>query len=152
MKFIKSAWKITLDPAGTPAVVLAFGDRLEDEPAFESKRGHEVIEVIDSLTAFIRDKKAVTGSIRYTRFKDESTDAIARGAVITNLMSGLAKGKTTARIDIQGDATRYFLAAQAIVTSTSPKMQLHPGSARHGQSYQLTFTGLSEVAIPPPPP
>jgi hypothetical protein len=46
---IISQWKFTINPAGTPVVILNYGDELLEEPTFTLRRGLEVIPIPEGV-------------------------------------------------------------------------------------------------------
>jgi hypothetical protein len=152
MTTIRSAWKFTLDPDGTPVVILDFGDRIASEPEFNTRRGHELIEILQSDAPFLRDLRNLSGTVRIHRIAGPGeTDAAARTAILDAAAAVLSKGKTTLRIDVQGNTTHHWLATQAMLIAATGTIKIHIAT-RRDNTVDIVFAGLSKIANPPPPP
>ena len=153
MTRLKSNWKLTHDPTGTPVVILDYGDWLADELEIDLRRLAEVIELAESVEPHLRDRGNVSGSLRFTLVAEEegdTADADARAASLDALLDAMARGKAPLRLDALGKEDAYYLFSQAICISSAPAMLRHPALARWQQRVEITVAGMSKIPIPPP--
>lgn len=145
---ITSNWKLTLDPGGTPVVLVAIGDKLADEILFSSQRGSELTPMVRAAAPRLRDGKNVSATISVTRYDDSSTDADARKALMQALITALSTAPKELKIEVSGITDRYWKFANALVTSYQPGKYIGSPKPRRITSFSITATTLTEVAVP----
>lgn len=145
---VQSKWKLTLDPAGTPKVLLNFGDKIDDELSFPTKLGLEVVDLTDSAVPFLRPNGNNVVEISWKVYSDVSTDVLSRADVLDSLIAVLAYTRKPLRIEIDGVTTGYWQFANAFVTEFEPTRHLSSPAARAGKSYSATCVGLTYTATP----
>jgi hypothetical protein len=145
---VQSNWKLTLDPAGTPLVLVAVGDRLADEVAMDFQRLANLIPLVRSAAPLLKDGKNVSGTIGFSRYDDSDTDANARKAQIQSALAALTLGVKPLKLEASGITDRYWQFASALVTTFRPAKYVGSPKARRLTSYQILVTTLSEVAVP----
>lgn len=145
---ILSNWKLTFDPAGTPLVLLAYGDAIEGELRFPLKRGLEVVPLADAPAPFLRATGNSVVTIEFDVFPYLATDALARAAVMQSLITADALAKKPLKVEVSGVTDKYWLFSTSYLSDHNPGRRLQSARARLVKSYTLTCTGLSEVAVP----
>lgn len=144
---IISNWKLTLDPAGTPLVLVNYGDKLVDEVSFSWTRGVGVESLVRSAAPHMEDEQNVSATITFDRYDDSDTDANVRKALMQSLLTALTLAKKPLRIEVQGIADRYWTCAEALVSSYRPGRYVGSGKPRRLTGYQILATGLSETGV-----
>ena len=148
MPGVTSNWKLTLDPAGTPIVLVAIGDRLAGEIEFGGERGFQLVPLVRSAAPFLRNGRNVSASISFGLYKSTTTDALARKELMQDMLTALALDKKPLKIEASGITDRYWLFAEALVTSHRPQRDYGPNAARRLTTYQIIATTLTVVAVP----
>jgi hypothetical protein len=149
MALVSSNWKITFDPAGTPEVILAVGDDLAGDVIWRAVRSHELVDLLDATTPFLRDGRTLTLSASFTRIIQAADDAAARAAVLDALITTGSRAKKPVRIEAAGTTARYWQAAAALIISAAPTPRLF-GVGEWQQEIEIVMTGLASVTPPPP--
>ena len=78
---ILSNWKLTFDPAGTPRVLLDFGQKMVQELRWPVRRGLEVVDIAEAAAPFLRVTGNAVVALSFEVFADEATDALSRRAL-----------------------------------------------------------------------
>lgn len=149
MALVRSNWKITFDPAGTPETILAVGDDLAGDVTWRAVRSHELVDLLDATTPFLRDGRTLTLSASFTRIIQAADDAAARAAVLDALIATGSRGKKPVKIEASGITARHWEATAALVISSAPTPRLY-GVGEWQQEIEIIMTGLSSVTPPPP--
>ena len=145
---VQSKWKLTLDPAGTPKVLLNFGDKIDQELTFPLKLGLEVVDLVDSQDPFLRPSGNNKVEMSWTVYSDEDTDVESRVAVMNSLIAVMAYTRKPLRIEIDGFTDGYWQFANAFVNEFEPSRHLQSPKARAAKIYNATCTGLTYTATP----
>jgi len=145
---IYSNWKITLDPGGTPLVLVNYLDRLESEIDLSAQRPVSVIPLVNAAAPLLQDGKNVSVTLAFARYDDSDTDANARKALMQSILTALAAESKILKIEVSGITDRYWQFASALVTAFRPVRYRDAPVARRLTSYQIVATGLTEVAVP----
>lgn len=145
---VTSKWKLTLDPDGTPIVLVAIGDKLEDEIDFGGSREAGVTPKVRSAAPHLHDGMNVVADIAFARYLDTATDAERRTAIMRDMLSALSLGKKPLKIEADGVWDKYWQFAEALVTTHRPRPYLSSPTSRRLTVYQITAISLSEVAVP----
>ncbi|MEI6178550.1 MAG: hypothetical protein WCS43_16790 [Verrucomicrobiota bacterium] len=153
---IKSFWKLTFDPAGTPLVVLGFGDYVEGTLRFPMQRGMEVVTLTNSAAPYLRmtgNTQIVIALNIYTAAPTVSgvTDANIAAAItaLDSLIAIDATGKKPLNIQLQGYTSYYWQFANAAISNHDPGAYLESLRAPLVKSYSITCTGLSKKSGTP---
>lgn len=144
---LTSTWKLTLDPAGTPVVLLDYDQELAEDLSWPFKRGSEVVTLEDNSAVFLRDRKAHVYTLGFTVFKDESTDAAARRGIMTGLIAAAAMTKKPLKVEALGVTDVYWLFSSCLVTDHDPQSVVLFPLPRIQRAYRITATGLSQVTV-----
>ena len=147
---IKSSWKLTFDPSGTPAVLLAIGDLIASQIEWASRRGSEVITLVDSPVPFLRDGKNTSLQIGFDKLVIGSVRSDILKGVIRGAMEHSAFGKKQLKIEAEGIVEAYWLASAALIPEVVPRLQV-AGRTGVFTRYQILLSGISEVATGIPP-
>lgn len=142
---LTSNWRVTFDPSGTPLVLLAYGDEIEGEPRWPLGRGLEVVPLVDAAAPFLRPSGNGAVILRIDIYKPETTDALARAAVLDSLIAIDLLGRKPLKIEVYGVTDRYWLFANCFIHHFDPAVYLDGVPDSHVKSYQLTCTGFSRV-------
>ena len=137
-----SNWKLTLDPHGTPLVLLNIGDKIQDELSFPAKLGLEVVDLTDSEDPFLRPSGNNVVNISWEIWADEATDLLASQNVLNSLITVLKLGRKPLRIEIYGITDRYWQFANAFITEHEPRRRLESPKARAAKVYAATCVGF----------
>ena len=142
---IASNWRVTFDPSGTPLVLLAYGDEIEGEPRWPLGRGLEVVPIVDGAAPFLRPTGNSSVNLRIDIYKPETTDALARAAVLDSLIAINLLGRKPLKIEVYGVTDRYWLFANCYIPNFDPAIYLYNVPDSHIKTYQLVCTGFSRV-------
>jgi hypothetical protein len=146
---IYSSWKLTYDPAGTPVVLVNYGDLLESDeldPALE--KTVEVVSLVDAAAPFIRvGKNAVTSfSLRVLSFG--ATDLAARSAMLDAIITAQTATKKPLRIEVEGVTGYYWQWANATVKGFRPRRLLADTAPAVATQWDIVATTLTKTAVP----
>jgi len=137
---IASRWKLTLDPAGTPLVLVDHDQRIEAEMGFPWQQSGDARGRIGAPNAVRVGRGQASTEVAVTALQDHADDAAARGWIVA-LQPELAtySGRTAPLLlEIQG-GSRYELPAVSLDTVES---EVIPAPcARTATSYRLTGGG-----------
>ncbi len=142
---ISSCYKLTYDPAGTPVVLLDYGDRIEAEPELLLAKTVEVIPLVDAAAPFLRVARNAVVTFTVGRALDAATDKDARAAVLSALVMAQAANKKPLRVELLGYSDRYWQFANATITAHRIKRYLETPKARWVQSLDIVATGLTQT-------
>ena len=106
-----SNWKLTFDPAGTPLVILAFGQIMDGEFALPWRQQVQESGRIRAATAKRWARGNASSSISLANYKDHASDAAARlWCLQTNIALATYSGKTAKlRLEIEGSVLVFEL-------------------------------------------
>jgi len=146
---IESNYRLTFDPAGTPLVLLAYGDEIEGEPRYPLGRGLDVVNLIDAAWPFLRPTGNSSVQLKIDIHKPAASDAAARAEVLDSLIAINLLGRKPLKIEVLGITDRYWLFANCYIPNFDPGRSLEGAPNTHVKSYSLTCTGLSRVGPTP---
>lgn len=149
---LTSNWKLTLDPSGTPLVLLAIGDLLAEEIRFPMAMGLEVVNLPGSATPFLRQTGNVLVTMEFERFATPSNpvqqyDKYARRDTLDTLLTFQALTKKPLRLEVSGLSDRYWQFSNAAVTYVDPARHLVSQKPRISQKIRITAAGFSRTFI-----
>ena len=148
---IVSNWKLTLDPSGTPVVLVAVGQRMEAEIDPACDLPLEVVPLVDSLYPFLRlSGNAVISFTLRTYDTTAATDAAARTALLDGLVAAQTMVRKPLRIEAAGVTSHYWQFASAAVSRYVPRRHLPNPAAARSTEWSITATGLAKHAVTPP--
>lgn len=145
MDGVSSNWKFTLDPAGVPAVILNYLDKLTGEPEFGKSEGAILEDLIRSDTPFLDAAGNKVLSISYSRLLDSDTDANSRKAMMEELVAVTPEDPKPLKVEVSGISDRHWLFFGCVVTELKPGRYLPSSRARRITSYNITAVGMSQV-------
>lgn len=146
---IFSLWKLTHDPAGTPTVLLDYLDPIAEELKLVPVRGVEVIELVDVANAFLRLTPGNAFTLSFVRERTFTTDLLARQAMLDRVAVTLPTlGLKPVRLQIQGDASRYYQFSNAFVTITETRRKVESVKPRILETVSITGTGFTRTLTP----
>lgn len=128
----KSLWTLTLDPSGTPLVILTAGDALDDELRFSLAKGLEVVDLENSDSPFLRPRKNAVYQIEFERRIIAASDVAARAALLDWQITLEAYGKKSLKCAYTGE-NDYWTFANAFITRP-PDTRLRIAPARPTQA------------------
>jgi hypothetical protein len=144
-----SAWKLTYDPAGTPVVLVNYGDLMESDELDPSlEKSVEVVSLVDAAAPFLRvGKNAVTSfSIRVLSYG--ISELAARSTMLDSLITAQTATKKPLRIEVEGVTNFYWQWASATVKSHRPRRLLENPAAALVTQWDIVATVLSKTAVP----
>lgn len=144
MSQVRSSWRLTYDPAGTPVVLLDIDDRLASEIRWGSTRGGETVALLDSAAPFLRDSGNRAVSVSFERMEPSTTHAALCKAVMARLISHGGLVKKPLKIEAKGVAECHWLASACLVPMVEPGI-LVKGKAEMATRYSLVFASIAEV-------
>jgi hypothetical protein len=142
----KSLWKLTLDPAGTPLVILDTGDALDDELRFSLVKGLEVVELEASDAPFLRSRRNASYQIEFERRIIAASDVAARAAVLDWQISLEAYGKKPLKCQFTGEDD-YWTFANAFLTRAVTSRKITDKNPAYLLSIGITATGLTKTVV-----
>jgi len=140
---VKSNWKITYDPSGTPLVLVDFGQLTAEELEIPWAQ-----LVQDSNRTRAANKKYygrgnVARGLVISAFKDHADDATARNWMLIYSISLPALVTKTLKIEVKGGAS--FLIDEAVIQSAPSRRVVGAPVARTITTYTITGGGLSVI-------
>lgn len=145
MPDVRSSWKLTWDPSGTPVVLVDIGDRMVAEIPWPSDRGGEVVELPDAAAPFLRDSGNRVITISYERIEPGSgSHASVCKAIMARLIQHGTLDKKPVKIEAAGVADVYWLAAAALAPRIEPGIRVS-GRSEFATRYTLILTGITAV-------
>lgn len=144
MPRISSNWKLTFDPAGTPLVLLAYGDLIEGEPRFPLAKALEVIPLAET-DPLLRDAQSKVHTIQFEVYASAVSDKAARQAIMESLVAAGSLTRKPLRLEINGITDRYWQYANAFIEAHNPGMYVEPNVARLVKGWTIKATGLAQV-------
>lgn len=150
MPRISSNWKLTFDPFGSsPIVLLNFGDDIEGEIRFPYRRGLEVVEITEAAVPFLRLKGNSFLEFSFEVYGVETTDALARQAIMQSLMDVEPLGKAPLKVEVFGITDRFWLFTSAVINELDPGRFLETAKPRLSKRYAVTAAGLEfNITLP----
>ena len=149
---IESRWKLTLDPTGTPRVLLDFGERIEGELPWQLEHAFEAIPLIDTDWQFLRDDGNALVSLDFSIFRIGADDVSARAAVMDGLVAYSTLPLAPLRVQLATSAGLvagyYYQFAQCGVKSYAPQRAGEGMRAYHSHRYSLLCSGASKTTVP----
>lgn len=142
---ITSNWKLTWDPAGTPVVLVDYGQELDREIFPSLAKGLEVVPLIDATYPLLRMSKNAVISLSWRGYVDAADDAAARQAMMVALLTWATAGRKALKVEAYGITDRSWLFASAAVTQYTPGRVVDFPLARVETSWAVTATGMSQV-------
>ena len=142
---ISSCYKLTYDPAGTPVVLLNYGDKIEAELEFPLEKSVEVVQLVDSAAPFVRVSKNAVVNVSLGRALDAASDKEARAAVLAALILAQTATKKPLKIEVLGYSDRYWTFANATLKSSKVRRYLNTPQARWVQTFDFICTGLIQT-------
>jgi hypothetical protein len=116
---ILSQWKFTLDPAGTPVVILDFDWELLEEPTFTLQRGLEIVPIPDGVP-LLRPTKADVYNFVLPIVRVSESDAYARRDMINQFTDRYDDlGVVALRWEVDGLTDRYYQFSSAFFHTPS---------------------------------
>lgn len=143
---IKSLWTLTLDPAGTPLVVLTAGDMLDDELRFSVVKGLEVVDLENSDSPFLRPKKNAAYQIGFERRIIAASDIAARAALMDWQITLGTYGKKALRCAYTGE-NDYWTFANAFITRAESWRKVEDKNPAYMLSVEITAAGLTKTVV-----
>lgn len=145
MDGITSNWRLTIDPAVTPVVILDYADKMPAEPDFGKSEAAIVEDLVRSDTPFLDTARNRVHSITFARLLDSATDALSRQAMMLELLAASAEDPKPLKLEISGITDRHWLFSGCVVTELKPGRYLFSAKPRRMVSYQITAVGMSQV-------
>ena len=142
---ISSCYKLTYDPAGTPVVLLNYGEKIEAELEFPLEKSVEVVQLVDAPAPFIRVAKNAVANFSVARALDAASDKEARAAVLAALVLSQSATKKPLKIEVLGYTDRYWTFANATIKSHRVRRYLETPKCRWVQALDFVATGLTQT-------
>ena len=142
---IISKWKLTLDPAGSPTVLVDVGDKLEDELSLGLTRLVSVTPLVRAAAPVLRNQKNAQTQISFAIYQDAATDAASRQDMLVGMLTAVSAEPKPLKIEVSGITDRYWQFANAIVTGITPLRYISGKVPRRLTRYDITAVSLSQV-------
>lgn len=115
---IASPWKLTWDPAGTPLVLVDFGQRIEDELRFPARQKVITREVIEGDDSDFLPRDLWAQTLELTVYKVHASDTAARAWCLTHTAAVAAVGRKDLQIEYDDGAsgTDVIILPNAVLT------------------------------------
>ena len=143
---IKSLWTLTLDPSGTPLVILAAGDALDGELRFGVQKGLEVVDLENSDAPFLRSRKNAVYQIGFERRIIAASDIAARAALLDWQVSLGSYGKKALKCQYTGE-NDYWTFANAFITRAETWRKIADPNPAYVLSVEITAAGLTKTVV-----
>jgi len=99
---IKSAWRITWDPSGTPLVLLDYGDLMLAEPTFPQQHAIQSQPFLRSDFISTWDRGNVSFEMEVSRISAFTTPAALRSYALSQSVTVAALRHATLKIEVEG--------------------------------------------------
>lgn len=142
----KSLWTLTLDPSGTPLVILTAGDALDDELRFGVRKGLEVVDLENSDSPFLRPRKNAVYEIKFERRIIAASDIAARAALLDWQITLGTYGKKALRCQYTGE-NDYWTFANAFITEAETWRKVADPNPAYILSVSITAAGLTKTVV-----
>ena len=129
--YIKSVWRMTWDPAGTPLVMLDYGDRMLAEPLFGQVHSSELVSFAraDNPVGFHHGN--VAHNLTFSRVVEHASIAAARASMLSHFWETGDLRVAQLRIEIlDGSVTDM---QKSVILDVAPEMGPDLGSAGGGK-------------------
>jgi len=145
MADVRSSWKLTWDPEGTPVVLLDIGDRVASEILWPSERGAEVVPLPDADVPFLRDSGNQAIRISYDRIEQGTgSHASVCKAIMARLIQHGTLAKKPVKIEAAGVADVHWMAEAALAPRMEPGIRVS-GRSEYATRYTLILAGIEAV-------
>jgi len=148
MPLISSNWKITHDAGGTPYVLLAVGDLLDEEMAVPWTQKTAVSRPMRGTAAKAFGRGAVEHGISFAVFKDHATHHAARTWLLA-WAAAVPKTAKSMKFEVSGTTTYYTL-SDAVIASGDGRIVTGTGAIRTRVEYRI-IGGTFTATTPAPP-
>lgn len=142
---IKSNWKLTFDPGGTPLVLLDYGNLVEGEVFPAMSKPAEVTPLAGASAPFIRDLGNRSFRLGFAVILDAADDKAMRQEMMTSLVTVGPLARKVLKVQINGITDRYWKYANAFITEHSPEPVVTSAGARVKKRYTVIATEFSQV-------
>ncbi len=145
MPDVRSSWKLTWDPDGTPVVLLDFGDRLAAEILWPSERGSEVVALPDAVAPFLRDSGNRAITISFDRIEaGAGSHASVCKAIMVRLIQHGTLDKKPLKIEAVGVVETTWLATACLAPRMEPGIRVS-GRSEWATRITLILAGITAV-------
>lgn len=142
----KSLWTLTLDPSGTPLVILTAGDALDDELRFGVQKGLEVVDLENSDAPFLRPRKNAVYQIGFERRIIAASDIAARAALLDWQITLGTYAKKALKCQYTGE-NDYWTFANAFITRAATWRKIEDPNPAYILSVEITAAGLTKTVV-----
>ncbi len=141
---IRSNWKVTFDPAGTPVVLCAFGSIIEGEPVAGMRKGVEVVDIAGAAFPFIRPTGNRRFDLSFAVHYELASDVLARRSILDGMLTLGPMERKPLRIELAGLAGTYWQFANAFIQEHSAGMSVER-RPMNLKRYNIIATGLTRT-------
>lgn len=146
MDYISSNWKLIFDPAGTPLVILAYGQMIDAELAWSLQAACEEVEPVDAAALFLRDGKIRRYALTLKTYTTEALDLDARVNAMQSLGAVAALTRKPLRVEVAGHTPgKYWQFSSSFIKAHAPLRVLESNKARWSRQWDIVATGWSYV-------
>ena len=124
MSKIRSNWRFTFDPAGTPRVLVAYDDLIDSEPVWSLRKSLMVTQLDEAVAPFLRAGGNAVVSFSLKVYTDETLDALARRAILESLIAVVPLVKKPLRVEVAGIAGTYWEFSNCYITEHTPTREI----------------------------
>jgi hypothetical protein len=142
----KSLWTLTLDPSGTPLVILAAGDALDDEIRFGVRNGLEVVQIEAGTAPVLRPRGNASWEIEFERRIIAASDIAARAALLDWQITLANYAKKSLRVAYTGE-NDYWTFANACITRATTYRKVADKNPAYVLSVGITAAGLTKTVV-----
>jgi len=143
--YVKSAWKITFDPAGDAVVLLDFDDRMLSEPQIVQSHNTEMVGFSRADFSAGFHFGNLTQTIIFSRLDTYSTLQGPADAILAHLVVTGALRSKTLKIEVNSGDTYQMI--NSVIESVAP---LRSWDFKTNAGFQYTITGGELTDITPP--
>lgn len=144
-EWVKSNWKITWDPDGTPLVLLDYDDRMSDAPKLPQQHSVNVQSylAVDFPAAF--DLGNVQLTLEFSRLKEYESAALRDNGVWEDTLALAALRTGTVRVEIQ-DGNSYDMTECALRSASHDTDPRRVRAGVDGALWRYVITGGAPAA------
>jgi len=144
---LASEWRLTLDPDGTPRVIVDFDDEISAELDQKLRNGCRVVPIIESAP-FLQPDESHTYSFEITVYKYDALDKDGRASAMDGLVSRANWPRAPLRVEVNGyESVCYWEYETAFVTEFSTVYEIENNRPCHARKYSVVATGLTKTTL-----
>lgn len=130
-----------------PVVLLAAGERLDDEIEWGGAKVAEVVPLVASANPFLRENGNASYQISFRVQRNRTTDAVSRASILDDLIEWGTMTAAVLKVEAAGVPTEYWEFSKCSVTARNTRGRT-VGLGLRTVAVNILAVGLSRVTSP----